>query len=67
MKTTGKVAASVLLLTAPGFAQDNRPARIDVDSYTIDAQINPDTQTLTARAAIRFSRSTTAPPPSPSN
>ena len=38
-----------------GFGQqeDKRP-RIDVDNYTIDAQINPDTQTLTARAAVRF-------------
>ena len=36
------------------FAQDDRRARIDVDSYTIDAQINPETQTLTARAAVRF-------------
>ena len=39
------------------FAQatgDDKRSRIDVDSYTIDAQINPDTQTLTARAAVRF-------------
>ena len=54
VKTTGLVALGVLMLTAPGFAQDDKRAHIDVDSYTIDAQINPDTQTVTARAAVRF-------------
>jgi aminopeptidase N len=37
-----------------GFAQDDKRARIDVDSYVIDAQVNPDTQTLNARATVRF-------------
>ena len=36
------------------FMQEDKRPRIDVESYTIDAQINPDTQTITARAAVRF-------------
>ena len=39
---------------ASGVAQDDKRPRIDVGSYTIDAQINPDAQTLTARVAVRF-------------
>ena len=43
---------------APAAAQqrgsEDRISKIDVDSYTIDVQINPDTQSLTARAAVRF-------------
>ncbi len=33
---------------------EDRISKIDVDNYTIDVQINPDTQSLTARAAVRF-------------
>src|SRR5690242_21392271 len=33
---------------------DERRPKIDVDSYTIEAQINPETQTITARASVRF-------------
>jgi len=36
------------------YGQDDKRSRIDVDSYIIDAQVNPDTQTLTARVAIKF-------------
>ena len=40
------------------FAQQNtvqdRSTHIDVDGYTIDAQVNPATQTLNARVAVRF-------------
>ena len=54
MKTIGLLSVGTLILTASGFAQGDRRAQIDVNNYTIDAQINPDTQTLTARAAIRF-------------
>ena len=45
-----------LVIAVPGlFAQDERrAARIDVDNYAIRAQINPDTQSLTARAVVRF-------------
>ncbi len=53
MKTTGFLALGALL-AASALAQTNKAAQIDVDSYTIDAQVNPDTQTLTARAAIRY-------------
>jgi len=35
-------------------AQDEKRSRIDVENYVIDAQINPDTQTLAARVAVRF-------------
>jgi hypothetical protein len=47
------VAMAPLVQNAAGQSDDKRP-RIDVDNYTIDAQINPDTQTLTARAVVRF-------------
>src|SRR5437879_2073955 len=36
-------------------AQDaRRAARIDVDDYAIRVQVNPETQSLTARATVRF-------------
>jgi Peptidase family M1 domain/Tetratricopeptide repeat len=37
-------------------AQDrgNKPGQIDVDSYTINAEINPRTQSLTANVKVRF-------------
>jgi aminopeptidase N len=36
-------------------AQDrNRPGRIDVENYVIDAEVNPRTQTLTATAQVKF-------------
>ncbi len=57
MKKIGIVALGALIIAASATAQDDRrssPGRIDVDNYTIDVQINPDTQTLTARAAVRF-------------
>lgn len=54
MKKSGLVALGVLAVAGSVFAQDDRRARIDVDSYAIDARINPDTQTLSARAAVRF-------------
>ncbi len=44
----------VLLLATNAFAQDSRRSRIDVESYLIDAEINPRTQTLTATAQVRF-------------
>lgn len=51
-----KLQTTVLLLicAVAAQAQDDRRARIDVDAYSIDAQINPATQTLNARAQIRF-------------
>jgi hypothetical protein len=45
------------LFTRDMLAQDrgNKPGRIDVDHYAIDAEINPRTQTLTANVKVRFS------------
>jgi len=54
VKTTGIIALGILATVGSGLAQEDKRARIDVVSYTIDAQINPDAQTLTARAAVRF-------------
>jgi len=48
------VVLGILSIAVAGLAQDDRRARIDVDSYVIDAQVNPETQTLTARATVRF-------------
>ncbi|MFB3829691.1 MAG: M1 family aminopeptidase [Bryobacteraceae bacterium] len=44
------LAGAVLVASA----QTDRRPRIDVEHYTIDAEINPDAQSLTARAAVRF-------------
>jgi len=59
VKAIGIFVLGILLASAPAVAQqggnqDDKRSRIDVDNYTIDVQINPDTQTLTARAAVRF-------------
>src|SRR5208283_5027356 len=40
-------------LAAPAQEQQRR-ARIDVQDYTIDADVSPNTQTLKAKAAVRF-------------
>ncbi len=54
-RDTRFVSASLLILAASALhAQDDKRTRIDVDNYIIDAQVNPDTQTLTARVAVRF-------------
>jgi hypothetical protein len=42
-----------LCLLAPASAQDRRP-RIDVEHYRIDAEIHPNTQSLTARVLVQF-------------
>lgn len=54
MKTLACLALSAFALACNLFAQDDRRPRIDVQSYTIDARINPETQTLTATAAMKF-------------
>src|SRR5437660_12206819 len=38
---------------SPAAAQE-RKSRIDVEHYTIDAEINPNTQTLTANVQVSF-------------
>ncbi len=56
MRTIGFLfLLGISVLTVPAGAQRGEDkTRIDIDNYTIDVQINPDTQTLTARAAVRF-------------
>jgi aminopeptidase N len=44
----------MLAAVAAAPAQDTRRARIDVDHYAIDAEINPDTQSLSAKTTVRF-------------
>ena len=47
------VASSLLTAFAALQAQDRRP-RIDVEHYQIEAEINPRSQTLAAKAVIRL-------------
>ena len=54
MRSIGFIAVAVVAAAAAAQAQEDKGTRIDVESYTIDAQVNPDTQTLSARAAVRF-------------
>ena len=56
-RSSWPVTAGLLLLAlAPNApAQERRPQRIDVEQYTIDAEIAPANSTLAAKAAIRFS------------
>jgi tetratricopeptide (TPR) repeat protein len=44
----------VAALAGAAFAQDTRRARIDVENCSIEAEIQPDTQSLSAKATIRF-------------
>src|SRR5271165_717108 len=46
-------AAVALVLTSAALGQERR-SRIDVQDYTIDAEISPNTSTIAATAAIRF-------------
>src|SRR5450631_331157 len=39
---------------APGQERRTTTARIDVEQYTIDADVNPATSTLAAKATVRF-------------
>ena len=52
------VAPAALLVLAGAlavFAQERRPGqRIDVEQYTIDAEISPNTQSVAAKASVRF-------------
>ena len=55
MKSISLVVVATLAVAPAVFAQDERrSARIDVENYAIRAQISPETQSLTARAAVRF-------------
>ncbi|MEZ5354567.1 MAG: M1 family aminopeptidase [Bryobacteraceae bacterium] len=49
------VLTTVLAVLTPGaMAQDSKRPKIDVEHYTIEAEINPATQSIAATAAIRF-------------
>ena len=58
VKTFGIFFLGAFMAMAPAVGQqrgsDDKIPKIDVESYIIDVQINPDTQSLTARAAVRF-------------
>jgi tetratricopeptide (TPR) repeat protein len=55
LRTAAPVAASLLLLAGPLAAQNQeRRSRVDVDAYAIDAEVSPNTQTLTAKVTTRF-------------
>jgi hypothetical protein len=46
-------ALAALALASVGAAQERRP-RIDVEHYNLEAEVNPRTQSVTAKAAVRF-------------
>src|ERR1051325_8528084 len=47
--------AGLLLAAAPlASAQDRRSSRIDVEQYSIEADLNPTSSVLAAKAAVRF-------------
>src|SRR5579883_818171 len=51
----GFMAVGVIALTVAAPAQEQqRRARIDVQDVTIDAEISPNLQTITSKAAVRF-------------
>jgi tetratricopeptide (TPR) repeat protein len=52
-KHTYTLVLTVTLAVSAAWAQDRR-SRIDVEQYTIDAEISPAAQTLNAKAAVRF-------------
>src|SRR5688500_9083969 len=45
---------AALATTVPGWTQEQRGGKIDVEHYTIEAEINPRAQTVTATAQVRF-------------
>jgi hypothetical protein len=57
IRLAAPLAAAVILLAATAVvpAQERRSgSRIDIDQYTIDAEISPDTQSIDAKATVRF-------------
>src|SRR6266478_8067884 len=48
-----RISVTLLLLAVAAQAQE-RKTRIDVDRYAIDADINQRTQSVAAKAAVRF-------------
>jgi tetratricopeptide (TPR) repeat protein len=49
--TAAAIAAGFLVIALP--AQERR-SRIDVEQYTIDAEVSPNTQSIAVKAAVRF-------------
>src|SRR5580698_8841509 len=54
MGTLGKWLAVALAVSGIALAQQAGRQRIDVQSYLIDAQVDPGAQTLRATATVRF-------------
>src|ERR1035438_6819510 len=55
IRAAAPLAAGLLLFAvAPGAPAQDRRSRIDVDLVTIDAEISPSAQTLSAKAALRL-------------
>ena len=52
-KHTLALVLTVALGASAGWAQDRR-SRIDVQQYTIDAEVSPSAQSLAAKASVRF-------------
>ena len=50
----GFIAMAVALAAGSALAQQDRRSRIDVDHYTIDADINLKAQSITAKVAVKF-------------
>ena len=48
------VLATFLTVLSVANAQQDRRARVDVQHYIVDAEINPETQTIAATAKVRF-------------
>jgi hypothetical protein len=48
-------ALTIVSAAAPAVSQaQDRRSRIDVEQYTIDAEVSPNTQSVTAKVAVRF-------------
>src|SRR3954454_21439260 len=48
------VLATLAAALNPAHAQQDRRVRVDVQHYVIDAEINPESQTIAATAEVRF-------------
>ena len=53
-RTLSLLAAVALAAGIAGAQSQDRRSRIDVDQYTIDAEVSPGTQSIAAKAAVRF-------------
>jgi len=54
MRTFGTAALAVLLVCTASAQSPDRRGRIDIQKYTIDADVNPRTQSIAATAKIDF-------------